>query len=173
MSVIMIDWSQIIHEHGGIVVRIAFRLLGHDADAQDCFQKTFLAAVQLAQKEPIRHWPAVLKRLASMTALQMLRSTIRNRLRSESFPEALTGSEIDPFDIAAESELADGLRRALANIDPQQAELFTLVCLEGVSNREAAELMSITSNHAGVLLLRARQSLREKLESFTPADWRS
>ena len=66
-------------------------------------------------------------------------------------------------------ELAERLRGALADIDPVQAEAFCLICLEDLTNREAADVLGVTANHAGVLLHRARQALREKLTAFDPA----
>ena len=170
----MIDWAAIVREHGPLVMRTAFRLLGHDADANDCFQRTFLAAVTLSRTEPIRHWPAALRHLATATALQMLRTRIRLRPRSESLPETLAGTDIDPLDASAESELADHLRIALAELEPRHAELFCLVCFEGYSNRDAAEQQGITDNHAGVLLHRIKGTLREKLKAHDPAiRWRT
>jgi RNA polymerase sigma-70 factor, ECF subfamily len=172
----MIDWTQIVRDHGGTVMRVAYRLLGQEADARDCFQKTFLTAVELAGRETIRSWPAVLKRLASLTALQMLRTRIRRRPRNEPLPDGLAATSsgsADPLEVAAGSELAESLRRALGEIDPRQAELFCLVCLEDCTNLEAAGLMGIRANHAGVLLHRAKQALRVKLDAFTPANRRA
>ena len=51
----MTDWSKIVAEHRTLVWRTARRLLTHEADAADCFQRTFLAAVEFAQREPVRH----------------------------------------------------------------------------------------------------------------------
>ena len=68
-----------------------------------------------------------------------------------------------------QGELAERLRDALAEIDPAQAKAFCLISLEALTNREAAEVLGVTSNHVGVLLYRARQALREKLIAFDPA----
>ena len=74
----------------------------------------------------------------------------------------------DPLDRVAAGELAAALRVALTVIDPQQAEVFCLVCLEELSYRDAAEQLGITANNAGVLLNRARTALRERLAAFDP-----
>ena len=47
-----------------------------DADAADCFQSTFLAAFQLSNREQVRHWPAVLVRLATARSIERLRSNL-------------------------------------------------------------------------------------------------
>ena len=166
----MTDWTTILRDYGPLVWRTVRRLLDHDADANDCFQRTFVSAIEWAEKEPIRNWPAVLRRLATARAIEMLRSRFRNVSRNERLPEtAADHREDDPIDSAMRGELAERLRDALARIDPLQAEAFCLICLEDLTNREAAEVIGVTANHAGVLLHRARQALREKLIAFDPA----
>lgn len=166
----MADWPTIIREYGPLVWRTAYRLLNHDADCQDCFQQTFIAAVEWAQKDVIRHWPAVLRRLATARALEILRVRCRQRQRNS----PLAGEYADhngeaPADFAVRGELAERLREALAEIDPSQASVFCLVCLEGMSNQEVADELGATANHVGVMLHRARQAVRRKLSAFDPA----
>lgn len=166
----MTDWPALLRDHGPLVWRTAHRLLGRHADAADCFQQTFLAAVELARRQAVRHWPAVLARLATARALETLRARYRGHGRGGPLPDVVTDHRAaDPFELAEAEELADRLRVALAEIDPVQAEVFCLVCLESLSNRDAAAELGVTANHAGVLLHRARQALREKLTAFDPA----
>src|SRR5262245_50738920 len=114
----MTDWTTIVRRHGPLVWRTAYRLLGHDADARDCFQQTFLAAVEWDARTPVRDWPAALRRLATARALDLLRARYRWR-RNDPLPEAVPDPDLDdPFGSAAHGELADRLRQALAAIDP-------------------------------------------------------
>ena len=158
------DWPTLIRDHGPLVWRTAWGLLRNHADASDCFQQTFLAAVEWATREPVRNWPAVLRRLATQRALDGL----RRRRRPAEFVETADPTAIDPATSAEGDELAARLRRALAEIDPVQAEVFCLVCLDGHTNQEAAEMLNIKPNHARVLLHRARTALRERLAAFDP-----
>jgi RNA polymerase sigma-70 factor (ECF subfamily) len=163
----MTDWPTIVRTHGPLVWRTAFRLLNDHADAIDCFQKTFLSALELVGREAIRLWPAVLKRLATARGLEMLRD--RYRRASEPRPDVAPDLGLpDPLDTAVAGELADRLRGALAELDPVLANVFCLICLEGLSNVEAAAQLGVTANHAGVRLHRAWQALREKLRAFDP-----
>ena len=50
----MVDWDGIIDREGPAVWRTVCRLLTHRADAEECFQETFLAALQLWRREPMR-----------------------------------------------------------------------------------------------------------------------
>ena len=163
------DWPAIVKEFGPLVWRTAYRLLGNQADAADCFQTTFLSAVELSKGEPIRHWPGALKRLATARALEQLRQRHRDTGRRSEFLDSASDCRADdPLDLAAAGELALRLREALAAIDPVQAQVFCLVCLEGLSYPEAADQVSLTANHVGVLLSRARAALRERLAAFDP-----
>lgn len=166
----MTDWDAVVREFGPVVWRTACRLLTHDADAADCFQRTFVSAVELDAAESVRNWPAALRRLATARALEQLRTRYRESRRAEPLPDdpPADPSSPDPIDLAAGGELAAALRVALSAIDPTQAEVFCLVCLEGMSNSDAAAALGVTPNHAGVLLHRARAALRERLRAFDP-----
>jgi RNA polymerase sigma-70 factor (ECF subfamily) len=166
----MTDWPQIVREHGPLVWRTACRLLNHDADAADCFQFTFLAALKVAG--PVRHWPAVLVRLATARALDMLRVRYREAQRHTPLTAEPAGAD-DPVERAAAGELAERLRAALAAIDRRQSEVFCLVCLDGRSNQDVAELLNLSAAHVGMLLHRARAALRERLNRYHPARERS
>jgi RNA polymerase sigma-70 factor (ECF subfamily) len=167
----MTDWSQIVEQHGGIVWKTAHRLLTNDADAADCFQRTFLAAVEFARNQPVRHWPALLRRIATARALEQLRVRIGQRGRYTALPENLPADRRanDPLETAQTSELAEQMRVALSQIDARQAQVFCLSQLDGLSYDEVAADLDLTVNHVGVLLNRARASLRERLAAFAPA----
>jgi RNA polymerase sigma-70 factor (ECF subfamily) len=47
--------------------------------------------------------------------------------------------------------------------------VFVLACLEGASYQEIAEQLGLTVNHVGVLLNRARASLRDRLGVYGSA----
>jgi RNA polymerase sigma-70 factor (ECF subfamily) len=166
----MIDWSQIVQQHGPMVWTTVYRLLHHDADAADCFQRTFLAALQLAKAESVRHWPALLRRLATARALDMLRQRRRSlRLQHLIGDSATSPRACQPGQAAQANELAAQLRQALGELDDLQAQVFCLACLDGCSYEEIAGQLGITVNHVGVLLHRARSNLQQRLRSHDPA----
>jgi RNA polymerase sigma-70 factor (ECF subfamily) len=166
----MPDWAEIIERDGGAVWRTAYRLLGNRADADECFQEVFLAALEVARREPVRDWGALLRRLASARAMDRLRRRYR---RGETGAVAdwddLPGSSPLPSQGAEDAERAESLRAALAALPPDQAEAFLLHHLEGWSYREIAGHLSRSVDAVGVLLHRARKRLREWLESSAEA----
>ena len=162
----MTDWNAIVTDHGPLVWRVAFRLLGNEADAADCFQRTFVSAMEAAD---VKHWPALLRRVATARALEQLRDRYR-RTRAGPLPDVPLPDfrAADPLDSASAGELAQRLREALGRIDPRQAEVFCMACLHGYAHPEIAAELGITANHAGVLLNRARTALRIQLPEFNP-----
>src|SRR5262245_66347624 len=103
----MTDWNAIVREYAPLVWCTAARLLAREADAADCFQRTFLAAVELAAAEPVRNWAGFLKRLATARALEQLRSRYRDAPRSAALPDELPPdpSVADPLDRVPAGEL--------------------------------------------------------------------
>jgi RNA polymerase sigma-70 factor, ECF subfamily len=166
------DWKTIVEQYGGLVWATACRLVGDCADASDCFQETFLEAVKISRREPVRDWSALLRHLATARALDLLRVRCRQRDRTEALadPDALVSREADPGQEAEASELANRLRAALAKLPPDQAAVFCLSCLDELSYREIGERLGMTTNAVGVLLHRARGRLRELL---APVDARA
>lgn len=167
----MTDWSQIVEQHGTAVWRTVQRLLGNEADAADCFQNVFLSALEVSRKERVESWPALLQTLANARSLDCLRRRYRklDRLTGPLQTEPSDVRRGDPVDITTGRELAEELRRALAEIDDREAEVFCLSCLQGRSYRDIADQLDVTVNHVGVLLNRARSNLRDRLRAFDPA----
>jgi len=121
----MTDWSQIVEQHGPQVWRTAQRLLCHETDAADCFQRTFIAALEISRKQAVRNWPALLRHLATVRALEQLRGRMRERSRfAPSKDKGCVNDYVDGRAILADSlaegnELAAHMRMALAAIEPR------------------------------------------------------
>ena len=49
----MTDWPAIVRRHGPTVWRTAYRLLNDHADAADCFQETFLSALEMSRRQKV------------------------------------------------------------------------------------------------------------------------
>jgi RNA polymerase sigma-70 factor (ECF subfamily) len=166
----MTDWTAIVQQHGPLIWRTVYRLLGNEADAADSFQRTLVSAFTLSQREPIGNWPALLRSLAIARALECLRQRQRDASRLTHYVDACVDRRNPVPDRAAEAaELAEHLRYALAELDARQAQVFCLACLEDQSYQQIADEFGITVNHVGVLLNRARANLRQLLQAHEPA----
>jgi RNA polymerase sigma-70 factor (ECF subfamily) len=165
----MPDWQAILDREGPVVWRTVYRILGHHADAEECFQETFLAALAVSRRAPVQCWRALLQRLAAARAIDRLRQRQRRGGREKTADwDTLSGPVSPPSQSAEEAELTDRLRAALVQLPPQQAEVFCLHCLEGWSYQEIAQHLNLSIDAVGVSLHRARQRLRELLAALAP-----
>jgi RNA polymerase sigma-70 factor, ECF subfamily len=166
-TVVMQDWQSIVEQHGALVWQTAYRLLGNETDTADCFQETFLSALEISRQEPVRNIPALLTRLATMRAIDRLRQRIRRNKRQsdiEDCPEMATEAS-DPLGHVQGRELADRLAESLSRLPEQEAGVFCLRYLNGMSYRQIAKEMKINAINVGVILHRARTRLRNMLNS--------
>ncbi|HWE01245.1 MAG TPA: sigma-70 family RNA polymerase sigma factor [Tepidisphaeraceae bacterium] len=160
----MQDWDGIVAREGPSVWRIAYRLLGNRADADECFQETFLAALRLAGREPLRDARAILNRLAVARAMDRLRRRYRQRGREMTTEwESHPAGGVSPSQCAEAAELSERLRNALAELPAKQAEAFCLFNLEGYSYQQIGVQLNCSIDNVGVLLHRARARLRQLL----------
>ena len=162
----VVDWKMIIKEYGPAVWQTAYRLLGNDADAADCFQETFVGALELSRRQRVRNFPALLTRLATTRAIDQLRRRFRReRIGSleHSRPEEPENSP-NPIQYAQQQELAAMLKTALVHLQPQEAQVFCLRYLNDMSYRQIANELGIKKSATGVILHRARLKLRQFFE---------
>ena len=157
---LMVDWNTLVDEHGPLVLRISWRILGNRADVEDNVQEVFLRAVQLHEREKVRHWRGLLRRLAVSGALNSLRRR-RGHLPLDEV------SPVDPRERPDESamrrELQSRLRCALAELPNREGAVFSLRYFEGMRLQEIAESLEISYAAAGTALSRARSKLESVL----------
>jgi RNA polymerase sigma-70 factor, ECF subfamily len=172
----MTDWPLILAEHGPAVWRTVYRLLGHHADAQDCYQETFLAAWRFAEgqsgeRQSVVDWAPFLVSLSTRRAMDRLRQRYRERARVVAIngaPEP--GSEAEsPLAHASAEELMDRTRLGMAGLPDKQAEVFWLSCVEGLSHQQISGQTGIPAGEVRVLLHRARTKLRQFLDPTATA----
>ncbi|MBN2183624.1 MAG: sigma-70 family RNA polymerase sigma factor, partial [Sedimentisphaerales bacterium] len=162
----VIDWKIIIEEHGPVVWQTAYRLLGNDADAADCFQETFAGALKLSRRQRVKNFPALLIRLATTRAIDQLRRRFRRERISNGdydLPEG-PNKNPDPAQHVQQKELAGELRKALMQLSSQEAQVFCMRHLNDMSYRQIANELGIKTSATGVMLHRAKTKLRQFLE---------
>ncbi len=162
----MIDWQRIIEKHGPAVWQTAYRLLGDRTDAADCFQETFICALELSRRQRIRSFSALLRRLATTRAIDQLRRRFR-RSHCEAVSTAVPSTNPGPAQMAQQQELVARLRELLTQLQPQETQVFCMRYLNDMSYRQIAKALGIKINAAGVLLHRARAKLRQSFEVST------
>ena len=159
------DWQAIVTEHGSLVWKTAYRLVGNHDDAADCFQDTFLAAFELANRQPVRNMPALLTRLATTRAIDRIRQRCRRGRREVAIEDwhDSPSTAVGPLAHIENLELSEQLATSLSELPQREADVFCLRYVSGMSYREIARQLHIKAATAGVLLHRARAKLREMM----------
>jgi RNA polymerase sigma-70 factor, ECF subfamily len=170
---VVVTWKDLVDQHGPLVWRLAYRLLGNEHDAADCYQTVFVQVFEASKHQAIHNWPGFLTRLTTTRAIDLLRTRYRHRQSDAqtTLGEAQSSAADDPQRVAECRELIERLREALAQLPLEQAQAFCLRYFEQMSNQEIAAQMATHANHIAVLLHRARDALRKRFdESRTRID---
>jgi RNA polymerase sigma-70 factor (ECF subfamily) len=151
-------FAELYERHYEAVFHAAFRVTGNAADAEDVLQTVFLRVMARGGDIDDLALPAAyFKRAAVNAAVDVLR---RRELREESV------HRIPAPSVAVQPPvlLKEQLRRALGILTNDDATLFLLRHVEGLSIDELAELFRIEKNNVTVRLHRIRQRLQAELE---------
>ena len=144
--------------HYEAVFRAAARVTGNPADAEDVLQTVVVRLLSGTEHEEAARRPAAyFRRAAVNAAVDLLR---RRATHGETVYDNLGRAG------AVESSplLKEQLRRALATLETDDATLFLLRYVEGLSNEELASVFQIEKNNVAVRLHRIRLRLQTELE---------
>lgn len=176
-------FETLVSRHEGRVYRLAYRLTGSDADAQDVLQDAFLAAYRgLASFRGTARFSTWLYRIATNAALMHRRA--RRRRPTESLEEFLprfdengqhapeaaelgAASRID--DLLDGKLLAEKVRAALERLPDLYREAFVLRDLEELDTGEVADLLGVDAATVRQRVHRARLMLRGYLSHLGEA----
>src|SRR5436305_14257044 len=111
----------VVREHGQMAFAAAWRVLGHAGDAEDAVQEALLDAFHLHRSQNVASWGALLRRLATRRALDLLR---KRRPAEPLCAQAAAPRGSEPPTVAVASELTQRLREALLQLAPREAEVF-------------------------------------------------
>jgi RNA polymerase sigma-70 factor (ECF subfamily) len=149
--------EHIYRDHAAALFRLAYRITGTQADAEDVIHDLFVGLPELLQRYEDRgHLLPWLRAITVRIALGSLR---RERRRSR----LLAGADQDGRP-AADPWNAIDLERAMERLPPALRIVFVLRHLEGYSHGEIAELLDTTAGAIRVRHLRALERLRAILE---------
>ena len=151
-------FAGLYERHYEAVFRTALRVTGRPADAEDVLQTVFVRLLSGSEHDEAARRPsAYFRRAAVNAAVDLLR---RRAVRAE------TAYDDTAPHAAIESRLLlkEQLRRAIATLDNEDATLFVLRFVEGLSNQELADMFQLEKNNVAVRLHRIRMRLQAEME---------
>jgi RNA polymerase sigma-70 factor (ECF subfamily) len=162
-------FEQLVAEYAERLYNLALRITGVAADAEDAVQEAFARAYRYREQfrgaaNP-RTW---LYRIAVNAALQRVRERAPREYLEEPLGEQqeLVDWTVRSEDPAVAAELRQQLEEALSSLPPELRATIVLRDIEGLSTREAADLLEIGEAAFKSRLHRARVLLRERLSDY-------
>jgi RNA polymerase sigma-70 factor, ECF subfamily len=164
-------YGGLVRAHSAAVFRVALRITGNEADAEEIVQEAFLRGYQ--RLESFQHRSAFgtwIYRIAVNCALNRIGQPsieAEFRLGEESDPEEKTvqvaGRGADPEQSLLSREIGAAQEMAMQRLTPTEKTAFVLRHLEDRSTSEIAEVLGIAPNTAKQAVFRAVQKLRREL----------
>src|SRR5918997_1075374 len=167
-----LDAAAVFDEHRGLLVSVAYRILGSVTDAEDAVQEAWLRWSNV-DHSGVDDPRAFLVRVTTRLAIDRLR---RAKARRESYvgpwlPEpVLTGrgsSEQDPSEDAATAEsVSMAMLVVLETLSPLERAVFVLREAFGMPYSEIADVLGRKEEAIRQLAKRARDHVRERRSRF-------
>lgn len=131
-------FEELVRRHQASVYRVALRILGSSADAQDAVQETFIRAWRalphFRRDSTISTW---LYRIVTRRAL----NRIAARRTTETLDEVELEAGADPADSAERRGRLSAVTDAIANLPSEQRAALVLREFEGLSYQEVADIL--------------------------------
>jgi RNA polymerase sigma-70 factor (ECF subfamily) len=164
-------YGALVRAHSATVFRVAFRITGNEADAEEVVQEAFLRGYQrlesYQQRSAFGTW---IYRIAVNCALNRINQPgieAEYRHGEESDPEEKTvqvaAKDADPERVLLSREITAAQELAMQRLTATERTAFVLRHLEDRSMNEIAEVLEIAPNAAKQSVFRAVQKLRREL----------
>jgi RNA polymerase sigma-70 factor (ECF subfamily) len=156
-------YDPLVRRYMRSALAVAYRVLGHQEDAEDVVQEAFLAALANIDRFDIsRPFGPWLHRIVVTRGLNFRKA--RSRRSTEPLEDAAVASAAPgPAAAAEQAGLKAAVAAALARLPDRQRMVVQLFELDGFSGAEIADMLDISPGTVRWYLHEARQALRGML----------
>jgi RNA polymerase sigma-70 factor, ECF subfamily len=170
-------FAHVLSDGMASLYRGAYRLLGNAADAEDAVQDALLSAYthldQFRGQAKMSTWLAA---IVHNSARMQLRRRLRHihvpldehneEHEEDSISQRLTDHRPNPEDDCRVSELGDRIARFQSQLTPTLRKTFQLRDIDGLSIREAAQILGVPLGTVKAQSARARKKLRQWMRAL-------
>jgi RNA polymerase sigma-70 factor (ECF subfamily) len=161
----------LVDRHSRSVFRLAYRMTGNEADAEDVVQETFLRAYrQLASYEERASFSTWLYRIAANYALDLIRS--KRRTVEQQSPQdeegrdmfdQIAGAAPSPDRLLFSVEVKRRFQAAMSELTDQERAAFEMRHFEGMSIEQIGSVLELGDSATKNSIFRAVRKLRGAL----------
>jgi RNA polymerase sigma-70 factor (ECF subfamily) len=156
-------FRELVERYSARIFRLAWRILGDEASAEDAVQETFLRAYRsLARFDARSQVGTWLHRIAANTSIEILRK--QQRLHAQPEPPLPSSPDPGPDRLALSQEVERAVRGALADLSPMERAAFILRHFEDRSIAEICGALGLRESAGKQAVFRAVKKLRRVLE---------
>lgn len=164
MALSQTQFSELVADHGPILYRLAYRLVGNRSEAEDAVQETFRSVWKSRAKfDPTRGTRAWLTTILRRRVADFYRRRARPHLAIGDGDLEISSPEVDP---TAEG-FTDEMQQALGRLPPEWRETLLLVVVAELTHQEAADALGVPLGTVLSRVSRARGRMREYLGQST------
>ena len=165
------SWDEIVALHSERVYRLAYRLTGNQADAEDLTQDVFVRVFRSLSTYSPGTFEGWLHRVTTNLFLDGARRKQRIRFDalSEERAARLPSDGGTPHDEYADRRFEDDVEQALAQLPPDFRAAVVLCDIEGLSYEEIAGILDAKLGTVRSRIHRGRAMLRDALAHRAPS----
>ncbi|WP_217702431.1 RNA polymerase sigma factor SigE [Nocardioides guangzhouensis] len=167
------SWEEIVAQHSDRVYRLAYRLTGNAADAEDLTQDVFVRVFRSLSTYTPGTFEGWLHRITTNLFLDQARR--KQRIRFDALSDeraARLTSDTTPHGHVDDRMFDDDVERALAQLPPDFRAAVVLCDIEGLSYEEIAEILDAKLGTVRSRIHRGRAMLRKELAHRAPSEGR-
>lgn len=168
-------FQELFNRHSPRVYRVAYRIMNNQADAEEVVQEVFIKVLTKVNEFKFQcKFTSWIHRVAANIALMRLRSLKRKPVThlndlSSSDLNALVANRSDSTNIdymTCQHEIRAILQNAVEALPLPYREIFFIRDIDGLSNKEASELLDLPETSVKNRILRARYLMKEKVQEY-------
>lgn len=163
-----------VMRHSRSLFRVAFRITGNEADAEDVVQEAFLRGYRKLEsfesKSSFGTWIYRIAVHCALDRIEQRKGYDRGRVGSEDDPEQdqlqLADKAAGPDQLLLSGEIAAMQQNAMNGLTATERTAFVLRHMEDCTTEEIAAALGIAPNAAKQAVFRAVQKLRSRLAAL-------